>query len=136
MLWVTVNFGIILDCFVYTTPFTKTGNKHGPLNEQWLRKTIVTTEHLFPYVKTRSQICHVEQVGTHNQAFLFFKINISPIFLDRWMWFQHHAFPKTKYCIQESIDQYLKEFRLNFIKLNEKENSPTPLVLLGKIAYT
>uniref|UniRef100_A0A3Q3MR76 Dedicator of cytokinesis 8 n=1 Tax=Labrus bergylta TaxID=56723 RepID=A0A3Q3MR76_9LABR len=35
--------------FMYTTPFTKCGRPRGELNEQYKRKTILTTMHAFPY---------------------------------------------------------------------------------------
>ena len=39
--------------FIYSTPFTRDGNPHGELHEQYKRKTILKTSHHFPYVKTR-----------------------------------------------------------------------------------
>ncbi|GBP46866.1 Dedicator of cytokinesis protein 7 [Eumeta japonica] len=42
--------------FMYATPFTVDGRAHGDLAEQCKRKTILTTAHHFPYVKTRIQI--------------------------------------------------------------------------------
>ncbi|GAB6031639.1 hypothetical protein CHUAL_009399 [Chamberlinius hualienensis] len=39
--------------FIYATPFTMDGKAHGELHEQFKRKTILTTECAFPYVKTR-----------------------------------------------------------------------------------
>eukprot|EP00007_Cunea_sp_BSH-02190019_P005574 CAMPEP_0174233870 /NCGR_PEP_ID=MMETSP0417-20130205/3789_1 /TAXON_ID=242541 /ORGANISM="Mayorella sp, Strain BSH-02190019" /LENGTH=1779 /DNA_ID=CAMNT_0015312155 /DNA_START=274 /DNA_END=5609 /DNA_ORIENTATION=+ len=39
--------------FMYETPFTKSTKAHGELSEQWKRKTILTTDRPFPYVKTR-----------------------------------------------------------------------------------
>ena len=39
--------------FIYSTPFTRDGNPHGELNEQYKRKTILKASHHFPYVKTR-----------------------------------------------------------------------------------
>ncbi|XP_041982163.1 dedicator of cytokinesis protein 7 isoform X2 [Aricia agestis] len=42
--------------FMYATPFTADGRAHGELAEQCKRKTILTTAHHFPYVKTRIQV--------------------------------------------------------------------------------
>ncbi|XP_068201997.1 dedicator of cytokinesis protein 7 isoform X2 [Palaemon carinicauda] len=42
--------------FIFSTPFTPDGRAHGELNEQYKRKTILTTNHTFPYVKTRIQV--------------------------------------------------------------------------------
>uniref|UniRef100_A0A3Q3VLJ0 Uncharacterized protein n=1 Tax=Mola mola TaxID=94237 RepID=A0A3Q3VLJ0_MOLML len=47
--------------FMYTTPFTKTGRPRGELNEQYKRKTILTTMHAFPYVKTRINVIQKEE---------------------------------------------------------------------------
>uniref|UniRef100_A0AAQ4PWN5 Dedicator of cytokinesis 7 n=1 Tax=Gasterosteus aculeatus aculeatus TaxID=481459 RepID=A0AAQ4PWN5_GASAC len=48
--------------FVYCTPFTLDGRAHGDLHEQFKRKTILTTSHAFPYIKTRINIIHKEEV--------------------------------------------------------------------------
>lgn len=48
--------------FIFATPFTRTGKAHGDLHEQWKRKTILTTSTHFPYVKTRIQVVHREQI--------------------------------------------------------------------------
>uniref|UniRef100_A0A8C6PPJ1 Dedicator of cytokinesis 8 n=1 Tax=Nothobranchius furzeri TaxID=105023 RepID=A0A8C6PPJ1_NOTFU len=50
-----------LRCFMYTTPFTKSGRPRGELNEQYKRKTILTTMHAFPYVKTRINVIQKEE---------------------------------------------------------------------------
>uniref|UniRef100_A0A674NJ54 Dedicator of cytokinesis 8 n=1 Tax=Takifugu rubripes TaxID=31033 RepID=A0A674NJ54_TAKRU len=47
--------------FMYTTPFTKSGRPRGELNEQYKRKTILTTLHAFPYVKTRINVIQKEE---------------------------------------------------------------------------
>lgn len=49
--------------FMYTTPFTKSGRPRGELNEQYKRKTILTTMHAFPYVKTRINVIQKEEVS-------------------------------------------------------------------------
>ncbi|XP_016887624.1 dedicator of cytokinesis protein 10 isoform X2 [Cynoglossus semilaevis] len=45
--------------FVYETPFTLSGKKHGDVEEQCKRRTILTTNASFPYLKKRIQV--VEQ---------------------------------------------------------------------------
>lgn len=52
-----------LRTFMYCTPFTLDGRAHGDLNEQYKRKTILTTSHAFPYIKTRINVIHKEEVG-------------------------------------------------------------------------
>ncbi|XP_029018983.1 dedicator of cytokinesis protein 8 isoform X2 [Betta splendens] len=47
--------------FMYTTPFTKGGRPRGELYEQYKRKTILTTMHAFPYVKTRINVIQKEE---------------------------------------------------------------------------
>ncbi|KAF2358297.1 DHR-1 domain [Trinorchestia longiramus] len=42
--------------FIFSTPFTPDGRAHGDLREQLKRKTVLTTQHMFPYVKTRVQV--------------------------------------------------------------------------------
>uniref|UniRef100_A0A8C2KKH3 Dedicator of cytokinesis 7 n=1 Tax=Cyprinus carpio TaxID=7962 RepID=A0A8C2KKH3_CYPCA len=48
--------------FVYCTPFTLDGRAHGDLHEQFKRKTILTTSHAFPFIKTRINIIHREEI--------------------------------------------------------------------------
>ncbi|XP_071954468.1 dedicator of cytokinesis protein 7-like [Antedon mediterranea] len=48
--------------FVFATPFTQEGRAHGELHEQYKRKTILTTSHAFPYVKTRCTVIHKEEI--------------------------------------------------------------------------
>uniref|UniRef100_A0A673G784 Dedicator of cytokinesis protein 8-like n=1 Tax=Sinocyclocheilus rhinocerous TaxID=307959 RepID=A0A673G784_9TELE len=47
--------------FMYTTPFTKSGRPRGELSEQYKRKTILTTMHAFPYIKTRINVIQKEE---------------------------------------------------------------------------
>lgn len=53
-----------LRTFMYCTPFTLDGRAHGDLHEQYKRKTILTTSHAFPYIKTRINVIHKEEVWT------------------------------------------------------------------------
>lgn len=48
--------------FVFATPFTQDGRAHGEIHEQHKRKTILTTSHMFPYIKTRLQVISHDQV--------------------------------------------------------------------------
>uniref|UniRef100_A0A674KH60 Dedicator of cytokinesis protein 7 n=1 Tax=Terrapene triunguis TaxID=2587831 RepID=A0A674KH60_9SAUR len=48
--------------FMYCTPFTLDGRAHGELHEQFKRKTILTTSHAFPYIKTRINVSHKEEI--------------------------------------------------------------------------
>ncbi|GFN96684.1 dedicator of cytokinesis protein 7-like [Plakobranchus ocellatus] len=48
--------------FIYATPFTLDGRAHGELHEQYKRKTILTTNHFFPYIKTRVNVIERKQV--------------------------------------------------------------------------
>ncbi|XP_043920420.1 dedicator of cytokinesis protein 8 [Protopterus annectens] len=47
--------------FMYTTPFTLDGRPRGDLREQYKRKTILTTIHAFPYIKTRINVIQKEE---------------------------------------------------------------------------
>ncbi|XP_049334627.1 dedicator of cytokinesis protein 10 isoform X3 [Astyanax mexicanus] len=48
--------------FVFETPFTLSGKKHGDVEEQCKRRTILTTSSTFPYLKKRIQV--VKQQST------------------------------------------------------------------------
>lgn len=52
---------LLLERFIFATPFTKNGKAHGELHEQCKRKTILTTANHFPYVKTRIQVINRAQ---------------------------------------------------------------------------
>ncbi|XP_058808456.1 dedicator of cytokinesis protein 9 isoform X2 [Phymastichus coffea] len=48
-----------ISCFMFETPFTQDGNRTtGKPEDQWKRRTIVTTEYSFPYAKKRIQVIH------------------------------------------------------------------------------
>ncbi|XP_023373753.1 dedicator of cytokinesis protein 6 isoform X5 [Otolemur garnettii] len=53
------NYG--LRTFLFCTPFTPDGRAHGELHEQHKRKTLLSTDHAFPYIKTRISVCHREE---------------------------------------------------------------------------
>ncbi|XP_055386706.1 dedicator of cytokinesis protein 9 isoform X2 [Condylostylus longicornis] len=42
-----------VDTFMYETPFTKSGQARGNVQDQWKRKTIIRTEYSFPYCLKR-----------------------------------------------------------------------------------
>lgn len=51
-----------LRTFMFCTPFTLDGRAHGDLHEQFKRKTLLTTSHAFPYIRTRINVIHKEEV--------------------------------------------------------------------------
>ncbi|VVD03337.1 unnamed protein product [Leptidea sinapis] len=54
--------------FMYATPFTADGRAHGSLAEQCKRKTILTTAHHFPYLKTRIQVSELSAATSQEPA--------------------------------------------------------------------
>ncbi|XP_028129258.2 dedicator of cytokinesis protein 9 [Diabrotica virgifera virgifera] len=50
-----------INCFMFETPFTKEGKARGNPEEQWKRRTILTTSYSFPYVKKRIVVKGVRQ---------------------------------------------------------------------------
>ena len=55
---------------MYETPFTPSGKAHGELVTQYKRKTILTAANSFPYVKTRVNVVHREQVSEIIDSFI------------------------------------------------------------------
>ncbi|KAM9115232.1 dedicator of cytokinesis protein 6 isoform 2-T2 [Pangshura tecta] len=51
-----------LRTFLFCTPFTRDGRAHGELHEQHKRKTLLTTSHAFPYIRTRLPVIHKEEI--------------------------------------------------------------------------
>ncbi|KAJ6653778.1 hypothetical protein lerEdw1_008707 [Lerista edwardsae] len=49
--------------FVFETPYTLSGKKHGSVEEQCKRRTILTTSSSFPYVKKRIPVSQEQQVN-------------------------------------------------------------------------
>ncbi|CAI4226264.1 unnamed protein product [Auanema sp. JU1783] len=47
--------------FSYATPFTRDGRAHGDLKDQCKRRTVLTAQHCFPYLKTRIRVISREQ---------------------------------------------------------------------------
>uniref|UniRef100_A0A3P8W7M7 Dedicator of cytokinesis 11 n=1 Tax=Cynoglossus semilaevis TaxID=244447 RepID=A0A3P8W7M7_CYNSE len=48
--------------FVFETPYTLSGKKHGGVEEQCKRRTVLTTAYAFPYVKKRVEVVGEKQV--------------------------------------------------------------------------
>ncbi|KAJ8008347.1 hypothetical protein DPEC_G00103890 [Dallia pectoralis] len=48
--------------FVFETPYTLTGKKHGGVEEQCKRRSVLTTANTFPYVKKRVEVTGEKQV--------------------------------------------------------------------------
>ena len=48
---------------MFVTPFTPSGKAHGDLGSQYKRKTILTVANAFPYIKTRINVIHREEVS-------------------------------------------------------------------------
>ncbi|XP_043098637.1 dedicator of cytokinesis protein 9 isoform X2 [Puntigrus tetrazona] len=44
--------------FVFETPFTESGKRHGGVEEQCKRRTVLTSTHCFPYVKKRIAVMY------------------------------------------------------------------------------
>ena len=51
--------------FVYRTPFTVSGKAHGNISDQYMRKTILTSEEHFPYVRTRIKVRESKEVSVY-----------------------------------------------------------------------
>ncbi|KAM7159693.1 dedicator of cytokinesis protein 11 isoform 3-T3 [Macrochelys suwanniensis] len=49
--------------FVFESPYTLSGKKHGSVEEQCKRRTILTTSNSFPYVKKRIPVNYEQQVN-------------------------------------------------------------------------
>ena len=52
----------LLGRFFFSTSFTPGGKAHGGLHEQWMKRTILTTEKSFPYVKRRLEVIRTDTV--------------------------------------------------------------------------
>ncbi|XP_003391040.2 PREDICTED: dedicator of cytokinesis protein 7-like, partial [Amphimedon queenslandica] len=48
--------------FSFSTPFTPGGKAHGELHNQWMKRTVLTTEKSFPYVKRRLEVIRTDTV--------------------------------------------------------------------------
>lgn len=60
-----------LNRFVYATPFTKEGRAHGDLQEQYKRRTILTTEQRltsFPLRRSQFPLCEVANPSGESRA--------------------------------------------------------------------
>ncbi len=48
---------------MFSTPFTPGGKAHGDVDQQYMRKTIIVTQDIFPYVKRRSKVVRSDSVS-------------------------------------------------------------------------
>ena len=64
--------------FVFSTPYTPSGKAHGEVDEQYMMKTILTSDESFPYVKRRSKVIKAEKVCFHDYGLLKHKQTPSP----------------------------------------------------------
>ena len=51
---------------MYESPFTVDGKSHGDISSQCKRKTILTVDRCFPYVKKRCLVQDTTEVMLHN----------------------------------------------------------------------
>lgn len=49
---------------MYRTPFTMSGKAHGDISDQYMKKTILTTEEHFPYVRARIKVWERNEVSS------------------------------------------------------------------------
>jgi len=55
---------------VFSTPFTPSGKAHGDVDQQYMRKTILTAADIFPYVKRRSKVIKQDSVSYNKQVLI------------------------------------------------------------------
>lgn len=53
---------LLLDQFVFNTPFTKEGTSHGSISNQYSLRTLLTTERPFPYILKRIPVVNRQEV--------------------------------------------------------------------------
>ena len=63
--------------FIFATPFTLDGRAHGDLQDQYKKKTVLTTSHAFPYVKTRMAVVKRTQVCVVTSVYYKVKLNLT-----------------------------------------------------------
>ncbi|XP_022240544.1 dedicator of cytokinesis protein 7-like isoform X2 [Limulus polyphemus] len=121
-----------INCFVYATPFTPDGRAHGDLHEQFKRRTILTTENSFPYVKTRVQVTKRKQVVLTPIEVAIDDIRKKTKELAIATW-QEPADPKIlqmvlQGCIGTTVNQGPMEVAIVFLSdLVDGTKTPTPL---------
>ncbi|KPJ13246.1 Dedicator of cytokinesis protein 6 [Papilio machaon] len=121
--------------FMYATPFTVGGRAHGSLAEQCKRKTILTTAHHFPYVKTRIQRAQKEYIflflcfhsfakflapvaeGRQPPARLTNKLRLAFKDFSKKC---HDALRKNKNLIGSDQREYQRELERNFQRFTER----------------
>ncbi|KAH9636156.1 hypothetical protein HF086_007108 [Spodoptera exigua] len=98
--------------FMYATPFTVGGRAHGDIAEQCKRKTILTTAHHFPYVKTRIQVFLAPVAeGTQPPTRLTNKLRLAFKDFSKKC---HDALRKNKNLIGSDQREYQRELERNF----------------------
>ncbi|XP_070130177.1 dedicator of cytokinesis protein 6 isoform X7 [Equus caballus] len=121
------NYG--LRTFLFCTPFTPDGRAHGELPEQHKRKTLLSTDHAFPYIKTRIRVCHREEGPLEVAQVFLTEIPEDPKL------FRHHnklrlcfkdfckkcedALRKNKALIGPDQKEYHRELERNYTRLRE-----------------
>ncbi|KAM5232983.1 dedicator of cytokinesis protein 6 isoform 9-T9 [Hipposideros larvatus] len=121
------NYG--LRTFLFCTPFTPDGRAHGELHEQHKRKTLLSTDHAFPYIKTRIHVCHREEGPLEVAQVFLAEIPEDPKL------FRHHnklrlcfkdfckkcedALRKNKALIGPDQKEYHRELERNYTRLRE-----------------
>ncbi|KAF4014639.1 hypothetical protein G4228_005938 [Cervus hanglu yarkandensis] len=121
------NYG--LRTFLFCTPFTPDGRAHGELPEQHKRKTLLSTAHAFPYIKTRIRVCHREEGPLEVAQVFLAEIPEDPKL------FRHHnklrlcfkdfckkcedALRKNKALIGPDQKEYHRELERNYSRLRE-----------------
>ncbi|XP_053314862.1 dedicator of cytokinesis protein 10 isoform X2 [Spea bombifrons] len=100
--------------FVFETPFTLSGKKHGGVEEQCKRRTILTTSHSFPYVKKRIQV--VKQTST--------ELNPIEVAIDEM---SKKVLELQQLCLMEGVDMIRLQLKL--------QGSVSVKVNAGPMAY-
>ncbi|XP_077960831.1 dedicator of cytokinesis protein 10 isoform X12 [Gasterosteus aculeatus] len=100
--------------FVFETPFTLSGKKHGDVEEQCKRRTILTTSSSFPYLKKRIQV--VEQQST--------EMNPIEVAIDEM---SHKVSELNQLCNMEEVDMIRLQLKL--------QGSVSVKVNAGPMAY-
>uniref|UniRef100_A0AAY5L4U1 Dedicator of cytokinesis 10 n=1 Tax=Esox lucius TaxID=8010 RepID=A0AAY5L4U1_ESOLU len=100
--------------FVFETPFTLSGKKHGDVEEQCKRRTMLTTSSSFPYLKKRIQV--VEQQST--------EMNPIEVAIDEM---SHKVSELNQLCAMEEVDMIRLQLKL--------QGSVSVKVNAGPMAY-
>ncbi|XP_051505801.1 dedicator of cytokinesis protein 11-like isoform X2 [Myxocyprinus asiaticus] len=85
--------------FVFETPYTLTGKKHGGVEEQCKRRTILTTANTFPYVKKRIEVV----------AEKHFELKPIDVAIDEM---KEKSAELTKLCLNQEVDMIQLQLKL------------------------